>query len=205
MAKSVSLKPSDMTAEPQQLDKVNKRVMSSILSMGMTDFMSEYSPPSKDNRGYLHLSYMPEVWLDSVNQFPANHIFLYSFCLADRYALPLVETRERAKKVCRSTRNEAGLFWLARRPRYALGMGCASANEKQFPAWSESIRNGMHELAVERCGTSSRVILIVYSCKAMLDSGTVLDWGDVLSAEYRKWETWLDNEISEIKRIFSLD
>jgi hypothetical protein len=84
-------------------------------------------------------------------------------------------------------------------------MGCASANERQFPAWSEAIRNGMHELATERCGTSARVILIVYSCKAMIDSGMPLDWSDILSAEYRKWEIWLEGEISEIKRIFSLD
>ena len=39
----------------------------------------------------------------------------------------------------------------------------------------------------------------------VLDKGVIIDWADVLSAEYRKWETWLEGEISEIKRIFSLD
>lgn len=203
MTKSVSLKPSDMTADPQPLNTGDKRVMDSILSMGLMDFMASYSYPPKEKRGYFHITYQPEVWVDSVKHFSENHLFLYTFCQARRDVKHLVEVREQAKDICRRTTNEAGMLWLAQRPKYSFKMS-AFQNERQFPAWDEEQRTGFTDLSRQGCGTTARILFIVVSSKVMLESGVALDWRGKLEKDVKDWNAWLEDEVAEISRFFSL-
>ena len=206
MAKSVSLKPSDMTAEAQSLNLGDKKAIKAIHTMPFEDFVVAYQQPMLKRDDYLDIKYVPSVWARATDKFPSSHLFLYSYCAlsADTRLKTLRSIRQQAEAICENTGNEAGVLWLDTRPRYELILS-TSSKRKHFPGWSEVAVQWMITSA-NYYGLNARKLFVVYSSIVMLDSGRDLGgYRRFLSQEKENWVQWLDGEISSISQFFGVD
>ena len=206
MAKSVSLKPSDMTAEAQSLNLGDKKAIGAIHTMTFDDFVVAYQQPALKRDDYLDIKYVPSVWIRATAKFPSSHLFLYSYCTlsADTRLKTLRAIRQNAEVVCETTGNEAGVLWLDTRPRYELTLS-TSSKRKHFPGWNEIVVQWMIT-AANYYGLNARKLFVVYSSMVMLDSGQDLGgYRRFLAKEKENWVKWLDDEISSISQFFGVD
>ena len=205
MAKSVSLKPSDMTAEAQSLNLGDKKAVKAIHTMTFEDFVVAYQHPSLRKDDYLDVKYVPSTWIRALSKFPSNHLFLYSYCTmsADPMLKQLSDVRLRAEEICERDGNEAGALWLDTRPQYNLVL-VASGKRKHFPGWNEQVVQWMITMS-SKLGLNARKVFIVYSSIVMLDSGRDLGgYRRFLVKEKENWVGWLTGEISSISQFFRL-
>jgi hypothetical protein len=201
----VSIRPSKFCGRPEPLDLTNKRLVSSIHTIPLDEFLTRYLSPPKVNGAYLDMRRLPSVWSEAMRHFPENHLFLYSYCLASSHdgIKRLVDIRLNARKVCLQNGNEAGLLWLDMRPKYGMKMAVDN-NRRKFPTGDCTVKDWMLDLA-KSCCIPSRTLLIIYSSKAMLSSSKDLGkLREILGREIDGWDGWLMGEIQEIARFFNL-
>ena len=200
-----SIRPSDHIGEPQPLNINDKKLMGSIHEHPLEWLVANYMAPPADPNSYFDIHNIPTVWGDCVSKFPARHLFLYSFCLAsaDKLLGRLKDARDTAAEMCRRGSNEPGMTWLGRRPQYALHMDGLGVR-KHYPAWSWEIKLQTTGLA-ERYGVKGKLLLVVYSSKAMLGSGVDLSgWRAALDDEAKMWDEYVAGEGAKIRRQFGI-
>lgn len=205
MAKSVSLKPSDMMAENQPLNLSDKKAVKAIHTMPFEDFVVAHQQPTLKRDDYLDIKYVPSAWMRTVSKFPLSHLFLYSYCTmsADPMLKQLSDVRVKAEVICERDGNEAGALWLDTRPQYNLVL-VASSKRKHFPGWNEQVVQWTITLS-SKLGLNARKMFIVYSSIVMLGSGRDLGgYRHFLAKEKENWVGWLTGEISSISQFFRL-
>ena len=206
MVKGVSLRPSDMIGEAQQLNLGDKEAIKAIHVMPFEDFVVAYQQPVLKRDDYLDIKYVPSVWIRATTKFPLSHLFLYSYSTlsADTRLKTLRNIRQKAEAICEDTGNEAGALWLDTRPRYELVLS-TSSKRKHFPGWNEVVVQWMIT-AANYYGLNARKLFVVYSSIVMLASGRELGgYRRFLVRERENWTKWLDSEISSIALFFGVD
>lgn len=203
---NISFKPSSDFDGRQPLNLASSKVLKSIPSLPFDDFCELYSVPPATREGYLDVRHVPELWWHVVSSFSLSHVFLYAYCLAERddKLADLSKIRVEAYAKCDESGNEAGLLWLAMRPKYSMQLATAG-RRKCIPAWNEQVKDWMIRLASDRGLLTARQVLIEYSIKAVLGSGADLTrWRSVLVKESENWEQWLTTEKAKISDFFNV-
>ena len=207
VAKKVSLKPSNMTVEPQPVNTGSKRELSNIATMTLDSLVLGASLPLYDRDADLDIRGAPSAWVLCANRAAKRHMVLHAFCLAsaDTKLRELSVLREQAQELCDDTGDERGMYWLRCRPPLYINNMVMEQKRFRLNCWSLDVKTRITALA-ESYGTTARSIVIAYSTKSLLASDVSLrGWRTTLQQNIvNKWEEYVSQEILLIRRLFNL-
>jgi hypothetical protein len=206
VAKSVSLKPSDMLSEPQPLNINDKKTMSVLHEKPLEWLVNNFIPPPANPDSYFDLRGAPSVWCECSKKVSRSHLCLHAFCLAsaDDKLRELSDLRKIAFDQCSRIGDERSLFWLRNRPAFYIN-GLSVERKARVNCWSWEVKSKVSSLA-DQFGITMRSLLLVYSTKSLLSSDAELEgWRSILKQGIvDKWDARIADEIATIRRLFSL-
>lgn len=207
MSKSISLRPSEAIAEPRFINTASKRELDNISTMTLDNLIKEAVVPVYDRDADLDMRGVPSAWLACVKKTSKRHLALHALCLAsaDRRLQQLSLVKQKAQEICDTTGDERGLVWLSNRPPFYINSLAIERRRVRINCWNPEIKLALSGLADEY-GITERSIILVYSCKSLLNSDVgILGWRSLLQRDILDiWDKWVSAETMAIIRLFGL-
>lgn len=191
----VSIRPSDMPAEPLVIAKPNRRQVAEIANVGLDRLHELYSPPMGCDEDRFYIKAIPSVWVNCIRDMAGSSIRYVSL---KAYALMAsdesIQQLRRALHRVRSGASFSGYLdvMVGTLPLFHSIIPTEVNSRSVFRLWSKEINEELSVVSQET-GVSKKSLLMGYGSMALLSSETDLgDKRQFIEDDVRQFKSWID-------------